>query len=63
MAHTLDHLKSRPFATSYSDFTVKWASLEWEFEQALELRRKVFCLEQALFDQHDRDEPESLSWT
>ena len=44
------------FEATYSDFTVKWATLEWEKNQALELRRQVFCVEQGLFDQHDLDD-------
>jgi putative N-acetyltransferase (TIGR04045 family) len=56
MTQTFEQLKSTHYTTSYSDFTVKWASLEWECKQALELRRRVFCLEQALFADHDRDE-------
>ena len=44
------------FEAAYSHFTIKWATLEWEKNQALELRRQVFCVEQGLFDQHDLDE-------
>lgn len=44
------------FECGYSDFTVKWATLEWEKAQALELRRQVFCCEQGLFLQHDLDD-------
>lgn len=40
---------------SYSDFTIKWASLQWETQQALKLRQRVFCLEQGLFEQNDLD--------
>ncbi|MAA60972.1 MAG: histone acetyltransferase [Alcanivorax sp.] len=43
------------FQCGYSDFTVKWATLEWEKGQALALRRQVFCIEQGLFAQHDLD--------
>lgn len=39
----------------YSDYTIKWATLPWEIEQAYALRRKVFCDEQHLFDRDDRD--------
>ncbi|WP_221796658.1 MSMEG_0567/Sll0786 family nitrogen starvation N-acetyltransferase [Oceanobacter mangrovi] len=39
----------------YSDYTIKWATLPWEVEQAYALRRKVFCEEQRLFDADDRD--------
>ena len=44
------------FPEHYSDFTVKWASLEWEIQQALALRRDVFCQEQGLFEHSDRDD-------
>lgn len=39
----------------YSDFTIKWATLPWELEQAHLLRRKVFCDEQQLFEDDDFD--------
>lgn len=39
----------------YSGYTVKWADLPWEIEQAHALRRRVFCQEQALFEHDDRD--------
>ena len=39
----------------YSDYTIKWASLPWEMEQAHALRRQVFCDEQRLFEHDDRD--------
>lgn len=39
----------------YSDYTIKWATLPWEVEQAHALRRRVFCDEQRLFDHDDRD--------
>ncbi len=39
----------------YSDYTVKWASLPWEVEQAYQLRRRVFCEEQGMFEYDDRD--------
>ena len=39
----------------YSDYTVKWASLPWEVEQAYQLRRRVFCEEQGMFEHDDRD--------
>jgi putative N-acetyltransferase (TIGR04045 family) len=37
-------------------FQVKWATNAWEIEQASRIRREVFCEEQGLFDEHDRDE-------
>lgn len=44
------------FPVTYSDFTIKWATLDWEVEQALALRRQVFCVEQGLFHHSDRDD-------
>ncbi len=40
---------------AYSGYTIKWASLPWEAEQAYALRRRVFCDEQSLFERDDRD--------
>lgn len=40
----------------YSDFTIKWASSNWEIEQANKLRRDVFCNEQKIFFASDQDE-------
>ena len=37
------------------EFRVKWAATTWEREQALALRRAVFCAEQGLFPGDDRD--------
>ncbi|MEO9653810.1 MSMEG_0567/Sll0786 family nitrogen starvation N-acetyltransferase [Marinomonas sp.] len=37
-------------------FQVKWATNAWEIEQASRIRREVFCEEQQLFEDHDRDE-------
>jgi putative N-acetyltransferase (TIGR04045 family) len=46
-----------PAATEYySDFTVKWATLEWEKKQAYDLRQRVFCHEQDIFSDTDLDE-------
>lgn len=39
----------------YSEYTVKWVTLPWEAEQAYQLRRRVFCDEQGLFDGDDLD--------
>jgi len=39
----------------YSDYTIKWATLDWELEQAFALRRAVFCKEQSIFEKDDRD--------
>jgi putative N-acetyltransferase (TIGR04045 family) len=37
-------------------FQVKWATNEWEVEQAKRIRQAVFCEEQGVFQEHDRDE-------
>ena len=37
------------------EFRVKWAATDWEREQALALRRAVFCAEQGIFLGDDRD--------
>jgi len=37
-------------------FQVKWATNAWEIEQANRIRREVFCEEQGLFQEHDRDD-------
>lgn len=37
------------------EFRVKWAATHWEREQALALRRAVFCAEQGIFLGDDRD--------
>lgn len=42
-------------ATEYSDYTIKWATLPWEINQAFALRKKVFCDEQKLFKSSDKD--------
>ncbi|MCV6610787.1 MAG: GNAT family N-acetyltransferase [Amphritea sp.] len=39
----------------YSEYTIKWASLDWETREALALRQRVFCDEQSLFENDDRD--------
>ncbi|KIN13616.1 GNAT family N-acetyltransferase [Vreelandella titanicae] len=41
--------------SAYSNYRIKWVSLPWETDEALALRRRVFCDEQAIFDQDDRD--------
>lgn len=37
-------------------FQVKWATNDWEIEQANRIRQTVFCEEQGVFKEHDRDE-------
>ncbi|MBU2954760.1 MSMEG_0567/Sll0786 family nitrogen starvation N-acetyltransferase [Marinobacter sp. F3R08] len=41
--------------SAYSEYTIKWATQDWEVEQAYALRRRVFCDEQTLFEHDDRD--------
>lgn len=38
-----------------AEYRIKFATRPWEFAAAQELRRTVFCEEQALFTGHDRD--------
>ena len=38
-----------------SEYQVKAASDAWEFRAAAALRRQVFCVEQGIFQHHDRD--------
>ncbi|MDY6798965.1 MAG: MSMEG_0567/Sll0786 family nitrogen starvation N-acetyltransferase [Pseudomonadota bacterium] len=45
----------------YSAYTVKWATLDWEKEEAFALRRRVFCEEQALFEGDDRDHKDGIA--
>lgn len=40
----------------YSDYTIKWATSQWEIDQARALRRRVFCQEQKIFEGDDHDE-------
>lgn len=45
-----------PFAPyRASEFQIKFATSEWERQQAYSLRRLVFCEEQRIFDGDDRD--------
>ena len=44
------------FPATHSDFTIKWATLEWEIREAHALRRAVFCEEQKLFADSDQDD-------
>ncbi len=43
----------RPFIAC--EFRIKFATLPWEQRAAAELRRRVFCEEQGIFDGSDRD--------
>jgi len=48
--------KQVKFDYPHSDYTIKWATSEWEINQAKQLRRNVFCLEQGIFDNDDQDD-------
>ncbi|MEX1668352.1 MSMEG_0567/Sll0786 family nitrogen starvation N-acetyltransferase [Zhongshania guokunii] len=48
-------------ALPYSGYTIKWASLPWEIAEAQALRRRVFCEEQGLFEDHDLDALDAIS--
>jgi putative N-acetyltransferase (TIGR04045 family) len=37
------------------EFRIKWADSDWERDQAMRLRRAVFCVEQGVFPGDDRD--------
>lgn len=39
-----------------AEYAIKWVTLPWERDQAYELRRRVFCQEQGLFEHDDRDD-------
>jgi putative N-acetyltransferase (TIGR04045 family) len=45
------------FATAFTpaEFRIKQATLPWEFREAYALRRAVFCIEQGIFAEDDRD--------
>lgn len=53
MLAQLDDVFSTPFAPA--EFRIKAATLPWEFREAYALRRAVFCIEQGIFAQDDRD--------
>jgi putative N-acetyltransferase (TIGR04045 family) len=48
---------------SASEFRVKFAASRWEREGAYALRRQVFCSEQGLFGEDDRDEVDDYAIT
>jgi len=54
MLAQLDDVFAQPFAPA--EFRVKQATLPWEFREAYALRRAVFCIEQGIFAENDRDE-------
>jgi putative N-acetyltransferase (TIGR04045 family) len=47
-----------PAATT---FRIRWAGAQWEAEQAMALRRAVFCDEQGIFVGDDRDELDQVA--
>ncbi len=50
---------TRPFTAS--SFVVKFADRPWEFRDAAALRRQVFCTEQQLFRDDDRDAVDAIA--
>ncbi len=51
-----------PFAPFLaSEFQVKFATENWEKSAAAALRRKVFCGEQGVFDNDDRDTTDAFA--
>ena len=53
MLAQLDDIFAAEFAPA--EFRVKQATLPWEFRDAYALRRAVFCIEQGIFAEDDRD--------
>jgi putative N-acetyltransferase (TIGR04045 family) len=53
MLAQLDEVFATEFA--HTEFRVKQATLPWEFRDAYALRRAVFCIEQGIFAEDDRD--------
>ncbi|WP_284216115.1 MSMEG_0567/Sll0786 family nitrogen starvation N-acetyltransferase [Agaribacter marinus] len=45
----------------FSDFTIKWATSNWEISEAHTLRRQIFCAEQGIFEQDDRDDVDAYA--
>ena len=52
---TLDAYCDLPQLFTPSEFRIKWADGAWERQQALRLRRDVFCAEQGIFEGDDFD--------
>ncbi len=44
-------------------FHIKWATTDWELEQARRIRNAVFCEEQEIFNGHDIDEIDGVAKT
>lgn len=42
-------------------FIIRAATEKWELEGAAELRRRTFCVEQKLFEEHDRDAIDAIA--
>ncbi|NYI01917.1 MSMEG_0567/Sll0786 family nitrogen starvation N-acetyltransferase [Cupriavidus plantarum] len=42
-------------------FRIRWATSRWEADEAMRLRRAVFCVEQGIFDSDDRDEIDEMA--
>jgi putative N-acetyltransferase (TIGR04045 family) len=53
MLAQLDDVFTAPYAPA--EFRIKQATLPWEFREAHALRRAVFCIEQGIFAEDDRD--------
>ena len=52
-----------PVAFVPCEFRVKWAQAGWEQQEALALRRAVFCDEQKVFEGHDLDAVDTAATT
>jgi putative N-acetyltransferase (TIGR04045 family) len=51
----LDAPRREPIPFVACEFHIRWASTAWEGDQSMALRRAVFCVEQGLFVDCDRD--------
>jgi putative N-acetyltransferase (TIGR04045 family) len=49
----------KPFVAS--EYLVKWATQNWEYQQMLRLRQAVFCEEQGVFSGDDLDEIDRIA--
>ena len=52
-------LSDLPLHYQPAEYRIKQAVLPWETDRAHQLRRQVFCTEQGIFDQDDRDQVDS----
>lgn len=48
-------------ATAAPEVRIKWATAEWERSAAFALRRDIFCEEQGIFSESDRDEIDAFA--